>query len=55
MQWVPTLMAHLLYAVVTQDLLDQMNRIARGEAQAAVAGYDQIAADRVEEHIRRRS
>ena len=42
-------------AVVTQDLLDQMNRIARGEAQAAVAGYDQIAADRVEEHIRRRS
>ncbi len=41
-------------AVVTQDLLDQMNQIARGEAQAAVAGYDQIAAARVQDTLERR-
>jgi hypothetical protein len=41
-------------AVVTQDLLDQMNQIARGEAQAAVAGYDQVAASRVQDTLERR-
>lgn len=41
-------------AVVTQDLLDQMNQIARGEAQAAVAGYDQVAAARVQDTLERR-
>lgn len=40
---------HLEGAVVTQDLLDRMNAIARGEAQAALTGYDQVVADRVEE------
>lgn len=42
-------------AVVMEKLYEQMNQIARGEAQAAVAGYDQIAADRVQEQIRRRN
>lgn len=41
-------------AVLTQDLLDQMNQIARGEAQAAVAGYDQVAASRVQDTLERR-
>ncbi|MDE0901218.1 MAG: hypothetical protein OSA41_05830 [Erythrobacter sp.] len=41
-------------AVVTQDLLDQMNQIARGEARAAVAGYDQVAASRVQDTLERR-
>ena len=41
-------------AVVTQDLLDQMNQIARGEAEAAVAGYDQVAASRVQDTLERR-
>ena len=41
-------------SVVMEKLYDQMNQIARGEAQAAVSGYDQIVGDRVQDYFRRR-
>lgn len=42
-------------AVVTQDLLDQMNEISRANSRAAVSAYDQGVSERVQDQLARRA
>ena len=41
-------------ALVTQDVLDQMNAISRENTRAGIAGYDQVVGERVRDFVERR-